>query len=167
MKLKILVTFALVVVLADWVQAAEQRGALVLNKIPIYEFEDPRKSVCIDLFDVKYGQDVPDMRDALDNRNAFCQGRYEMTVRGKPGRTVTLYAQYHFGKQGGFLVVRKTDDRQVWISDLEDLPSGRWTTVPASRQSGGYQAFYREGPAFDQNISSVKWGQWWPGKTPE
>jgi len=166
MKYKSIVVIGFILFLAGNLYASEQRGALVLNKIPIFEFESPKKLGCTALYDVRYGRDVPDMRDFLDNRNAYCQGRYEMTVRGEPGRTVTLYSQYNFGKGGGFLVVRKTDDKMVWISDLESLPAGQWTTVPASRQTGGYQAFYRKSSGFDQNISSVQWGEWWQGETP-
>jgi hypothetical protein len=164
MKLRVFVVLGLVCVLIGVVQASEQRGALVLNKIPIYEFEDAKKLGCTDLYDVKYGRDVADMREF---RDFHCQGRYEMTLRGKKGRTVTLYAQFSYGKKGGFLVVRKTDDKKIWISDLENLPSGQWTTVSANHQSGGYEAFYRKGSGFDQNISSVKWGQWWKGRTPK
>ncbi len=164
MKFKLLIVVSLIGFLVGTLHAAEQRGALVLNKIPILEFEDPRKGVCIALYDVKFGRDVADMREF---RDFFCQGRYEMTVRGKSGRTVTLYAQFNYGKRSGFLVVRKKDDRKVWIDDLESLPPGQWTTVKAGRQTGGYEAFYRKASGFDQNISSVKWGQWWQGETPK
>lgn len=167
MKLKILMTVSWVVFLSGALHASEQRGALVLNKIPIYEFEDARKLGCTGIYDVKFGQNVADMRsDSPNNRNSFCQGRYEMTVRGDKGRTVTLYAQYNFGQENGFLVVKKTDDRLVWIHDLENLPAGKWTTVPATNQSGGYEAFYHSGSGFDQNLASIKWGQWWQGDIP-
>ena len=167
MKLKILMAISLVGFLSGTLQASEQRGALVLNKIPIYEFEDARKLGCTGIYDVKFGQNVSDMRlDSPNNRNSFCQGRYEMTVRGDKGRTVTLYAQYNFGQENGFLVIKKTDDRLVWIHDLENLPAGQWTTVPADRQSGGYEAFYHSGSGFDQNLASIKWGQWWQGDIP-
>jgi len=163
MKLKFLIAMCLIGFSAGTLQASEQRGELVLNKIPIYEFEDPRKNVCIGLYDVKFGRDVSDMREF---RDFLCQGRYEMTVRGKPGRTVTLYAKFNFGQENGFLVVRKTDDRKVWIPDLESLPSGQWTTIPANSDSGGYEAFYHGGPQFSQRVASVKWGQWWQGDIP-
>ena len=167
MKLKFLIAICLIGLWAGTLQASEQRGALVLNKIPVYEFDDARRIGCTGIYDVKFGQDVADMRrDAPNNRNSFCLGRYEMTVRGDKGRTVTLYAQFNFGQEGGFLVVKKTDDRMVWIHDLENLPAGQWTTVPASRQSGGYEAFYHKGSGFDQNLSSIKWGQWWQGEIP-
>jgi hypothetical protein len=165
MKLKIISILSLTLLLAGNLYAYEQRGALVLFKIPIYEFEDARKLGCTELYDVKFGENVSDMR-GFPNRNAFCQGRYEMTVRGEKGRTVTLYAQFNFGQEGGFLVVKKTDDKMVWIADLEYLPPGKWTTVPATRQSGGYEAFYHNGSGFDQNLSSIKWGQWWQGDIP-
>jgi hypothetical protein len=164
MKLRCLVTLGLIGILFSTAQAVEQRGALVLNKIPLYEFEDARQLSCTEMYDVKQGRNVADMREY---RNYFCQGRYEMTLRGEKGRTVTLYAQFNFGQKGGFLVVRKMDDRLIWIPDLENLPAGRWTTIPASRQSGSYEAFYRKAWGFDQNISSVKWGQWWQGDAPK
>jgi hypothetical protein len=165
MKYTYISVIGLVLFLVGTIQASEQRGALVLNKIPIYEFEDAKKLGCTELYDVKYGRNVADMR-SFPNRNAFCQGRYEMTVRGEKGRTVTLYAQFNFGQEGGFLVVRKTDDQLVWISDLENLPPGKWTSIPANRQSGGYEAFYHDGSGFDQNLSSIKWGHWWQGDIP-
>ncbi|MDH3256278.1 MAG: hypothetical protein OEM27_01565 [Nitrospinota bacterium] len=167
MNYKSIVVIGLILFLGGNLYASEQRGALILNKIPIFEFESPNKLACIELYDIKYGQNVADVReDPVNNRNAYCQGRYEMTVRGEPGRTVTLYAQFNFGQENGFLVVKKTDDRKVWIYDLESLPPGRWTTVPASHDSGGYEAFYHSGPAFDRNLSSIKWGQWWQGDIP-
>lgn len=164
MKYSTFAGFSLILLLAGTLQAAEQRGALVLNKIPIYEFEDAKKLGCTEMYDVKQGRNVADMREF---RNFHCQGRYEMTLRGEKGRTVTLYAQFNFGKKGGFLVVRKTDDRKVWINDMENLPSGRWTTVSANHQSGGYEGFYSDASGFDQNISSIKWGRWWQGDTPK
>ncbi len=163
MKYKIIVVVGLILFLSGTLHAAEQRGALILNKIPIYEFEDARQLGCTEMYDVKYGRDVADMREF---RNFHCQGRYEMTLRGEKGRTVTLYAQFNFGQKAGFLVVRKMDDKMIWIHDLENLPPGQWTTIPASRQSGGYEAFYHKGSGFDQNLSSVKWGQWWQGDIP-
>ncbi len=164
MKYTYITVIGLILFLAGTLQASEQRGALVLSKIPIYEFEDAQEIGCSALYDVKQGRDVADMREF---RNFQCQGRYEMTLRGEKGRTVTLYAQFNFGKRSGFLVVRKTDDRLIWIHDLENLPAGRWTTIPASRQTGSYEAFYREASGFDQNIASVKWGQWWQGDAPK
>ena len=163
MKLKLLITISLIGLWAGTLQAVEQRGALKLNKIPIYEFEDAKRLACTEIYDVKFGQNVADMREF---RNYHCQGRYEMTLRGDKGRTVTLYAQFNFGQESGFLVVRKTDDRLVWIHDLESLPAGRWITVAAKRDTGGYEAFYYGKSGFDQNLSSVKWGQWWQGEIP-
>ena len=163
MKYKYITVIGLILFLAGTLQASEQRGELVLNKIPIYEFEDAKRLGCTEIYDVRYGRDVADMREF---RNYHCQGRYEMQVRGEKGRTVTLYAQFNFGQGNGFLVVRKTDDQLVWIYDLEDLRPGQWTTVPASRQSGGYEAFYHGGSGFDQNLSSIKWDQWWQGDIP-
>jgi hypothetical protein len=164
MKIRFLIFFGFFLMMVNTALAVEQRGALILNKIPIYEFEDARRLGCTELYDVKHGLNVADMRDF---RNFLCQGRYEMTLRGDKGRTVTLYAQFNFGREAGFLVVRKNDDRKIWIHDLENLPSGTWTTVQAGPQTGGYEAFYRKGSGFDQNISSIKWGQWWQGDTPK
>ncbi|MDH5763508.1 MAG: hypothetical protein OEZ51_11025 [Nitrospinota bacterium] len=164
MKLKAIIFAGWVCLMVGAVHAAEQRGDLILKKIPIYEFEDARKLACTALYDVRYGRDVADMREFP---YFLCQGRYEMTLMGEKGRAVTLYAQFNYGKSNGFLVVRKRDDRPVWISDLENFATGRWTTVQANHQTGGYEAFYRKGSGFDQNISSLKWGSWWQGETPK
>lgn len=144
--------------------AVEQRGALILNKIPIYEFEDARQRSCMEFYDVKFGRNVADMREF---RNYHCQGRYEMTLRGNKGRTVTLFAQFNFKGKAGFMVIRKLDDKTIWINDLEAVTPGRWVTVKAKGQYGAYEAFFKYGSGFDQNISSIKWGQWWEGETPK
>ena len=164
MKYKYIAAVGIMILfLVGTLEASEQRGALVLNKIPIYEFEDAKRLGCTEIYDVKFGRNVSDMREF---RNFFCQGRYEMTVRGDKGRTVTLYAQFNFGQENGFLVIKKTDDQLVWVHDLENLPAGQWTTIPADRQSGGYKVFYHSGSGFDQNLASIKWGQWWQGDIP-
>lgn len=143
--------------------ALEQRGALVLNKEPLYEFESPRKLACTELYDVRAGRNVPDMREF---RNYFCEGRYTATLRGKAGRTVTLFGSFNYGKRGGFVVIEKKDDRTIWVDAIEDIPSGRWVDIKGSGNYGAYRAFYHAAPQFSQSISSIKWGKWWRGKIP-
>ena len=92
--------------------ALEQRGALILYKEPLYEFENARKGICEGLFDVKAGENVPDMRDF---RNYHCQGRYTLTLDGNAGRMVTLFGKFNFAKDWGYLIIVKKDNRKVWV----------------------------------------------------
>ena len=114
---------SLVGFLSGTLQASEQRGALVLNKIPVYEFDDAGRIGCTGIYDVKFGQDVSDMRsDFPNNRNSFCLGRYEMTVRGEPGRTVTLYAQYQFWS-GRWFSGDKKNRRPIGLDSRSGKPT--------------------------------------------
>ncbi|QPJ60402.1 MAG: hypothetical protein G3M70_00250 [Candidatus Nitronauta litoralis] len=116
------------------------------------------------LYDVPHGED----RGRIDDFNHFQgQKRYSLTLDGEAGRIVTLYARPHFKGNAGFLVIRKTDDRQVWIQDLMDFPKGVWHSVPSQNGYGGFEVYSQAAPLFDQNISSVKWGKWWSGEKPQ
>ena len=64
------------------------------------------------------------------------------------------------------MVVVKNDDQKIWLNNLEDFPSGKWVSFQANRNSGAYQIYYKSMSLFSQNISSVKWGTWWKGETP-
>ena len=145
--------------------ASEKRGDLVLKKEPLFEIgATPMVAGCEGLYRVAAGKDVPDMRDF---QYFVCEGRYTLTFSGNKGTTISLFGKFKYQKESGFMVIVKNDDRQLWVINLGDIPSGGWTTVKAGRQSGSYKVYYRKAPRFDQNISSVKWGQWWQGDTPE
>ena len=153
----------LILVLAGTAQAAEQRGALVLHKEPLFEYEDKGSSGCDGLYDVKAGKNVSSMRD-FDYY--FCEGRYTFTLKVKKGTTVTLFGQFKYKKRAGFMAVVKKDNRKIWLNNLEDFSSGKWVNVKANRNTGAYKLFYKSKSRFSENISSIKWGKWWQGKTP-
>ncbi len=158
------IVIPLILIVAGTVQAAEQREALVLHKEPLFEYDEKGSSDCDGLYDVKAGKNVPDMRDF---RLFFCEGRYTLTLKGKKGTTVSLFGQYKYKKKAGFMVVVKNDDRKICLNSLEDFPSGKWVNVKASRNTGAYKFYYKSVSRFSENISSVKWGTWWKGKTPK
>ncbi len=164
MKLKCLTAIYLVLVLTGLLEASEQRGALVLHKEPLFEYEDKGSSDCDGLYDVKAGKNVSSMRD-FDYY--FCEGRYTFTLKGKKGATVTLFGQFKYKKGAGFMVVVKNDNRKIWLDSLEDFPSGKWVNVKANRDTGAYKLYYKSKSRFSENISSLKWGKWWQGKTPK
>lgn len=164
MKFIVSVVILLVLIVAGTVQAAEQRGTLVLHKEPLFEVEERGSSDCDGLYDVKAGKNVPDLRDF---RLYFCEGRYTMTLKGKKGTTVSLFGQFKYKKKAGFMVVVKKDDRKIWLDSLEDFPSGKWVDVKANRDTGAYKFYYKSKSRFSENISSINWGQWWQGKTPK
>lgn len=164
MKFIVSVVILLVLIVAGTVQAGEQRGTLVLHKEPLFEVEERGSSDCDGLYDVKAGKNVPDLRDF---RLYFCEGRYTMTLKGKKGTTVSLFGQFKYKKKAGFMVVVKKDDRKIWLDSLEDFSSGKWVNVKASRDTGAFKFYYKSKSRFSENISSIKWGKWWQGKTPK
>jgi hypothetical protein len=164
MKLKLLVVICLIGSLVGVLHAAGQRGALILYKEPLFEFEGTRPSDCDALYDVQAGKNVPDMRDF---RQYFCEGRYTVTLKGKKGTAVTLFGQFKYKKRAGFMVVVKNDNRKVWLDNLEDFPSGKWVNVKANRDTGAYKFYYKSVSRFSENISSIQWGKWWEGSIPK
>ena len=164
MKFKYVWPVILVLILSGTLQAAQQRGALVLHKEPLFEYEERDSSDCDALYDVKAGGNVPDMRDF---RKYFCEGRYTLTLKGKKGTTVTLFGQFNYKRGAGFMVIVKNDKRKIWLDDLEDFPSGKWVNFKANRDTGAYQIYYKSVSRFSENISSIQWGTWWKGKNPK
>ena len=141
---------------------AKGRSGLILNAEGLREMFTSF-GANYDLYDVPLGED----RSRIDDFYLYGgQNRYTLTLEGEAGRTVTLFARADFGREGGFLVIRKTDDRLVWIRDLMEFPANRWHTVKGENGYGGFEVFYFPAPRFDQNIASVKWGHWWTGDTP-
>jgi len=142
----------------------EQRGALVLYKKPLFNPGGGGGSFCDGLHDVAAGKDVPDMRNFL---YYACEGRYTLTLSGNKGTTLSLFGKFNYQKENGFMVIVKSDNQKLWVINLNSIPSGKWVSVEAGRQTGAYAVFYRKAFGFDQSISSLKWGQWWQGDTPE
>ncbi len=137
--------------------AGENRTELVLLK----EFLDPgslftKGRACDEVFIIKNGQDYPDLRDM---RNYFCEGEYSVTLDGPPGTTVTLYGQFFFVEEQGYLTLTKTDHRRVWLWDLEDFPNEKWVVAEANKDTGAYEVFYHASPNFKMKLGSIKWNE--------
>jgi hypothetical protein len=158
MKLKtiwllLIVTFAFPPV--NW--AVETKTELILFREtfdPFTIFHSGR--MCENVYYLKKGRNAEDLRDM---RNHFCEGEYTMTLDGPPGTTVTLYGQFFYGEDRGAITVTKTDNRQVWIWDLEDFPDRKWVVAEANKSTGGYEVFYKAATNFKINIGSVKWDE--------
>jgi len=166
MKIKIIIVGVMIVLIQSSLVFARQE--LMLSKEQQFDASpsiDSFHTDCDSLFYVDSGKDIPDMR--RDFRNYFCRGMYTLTLDGPPGTTVTLFGGYYFDQKRGYLVLRKKDNRKIWLLELDDYPGNQWSTTKASAQSGAYDAFYYPAPNFRRNVSSVKWGQWWPGSVPE
>ncbi|GJL79107.1 MAG: hypothetical protein NPINA01_20960 [Nitrospinaceae bacterium] len=144
--------------------AYANEGELVLDKIRLDFQISLGDSSCDELMNIASGKNIPDMR-GFDCYHRT--GKYTLTLAGPPGTTVTLFGEVSFGKDRGYLVIRKTDDRPVWLLDLEDFTSDQWNRVEAKRQSGAYEVFYHAAPIFSQNVSSIKWEKWWPEDRPD
>ncbi len=153
--------FCSFVIVANPAWAIEQRGDLALIKEPLDE--SLGSDTCGGTFDVHSGEDVPSMKGF---RHYFCSGRYTLTFSGDKGSLVTIFGLGDFEKANGFMVIRKMDDRKVWLTDLEAVPSGKWVRRKPTSDSGGVQIYYSSGTQFSQRLSSVKWGKWWEGRNP-
>jgi len=167
MKIKIFFGGLILVLVCSSVVFAKQE--LMLSKEQMFDSgpaldRHPFSSDCEALYYVDLKEDVEDMR--RDFRNYFCPGMFTLTLDGPPGTTLTLFGSFFFGKERGFLVLKKRDDRKVWILHLEDFPDEQWFTSEATNKSGGYEAYYYPAPNFRRNVSSLKWGQWWEGTDP-
>ncbi len=165
MKIKIIVVGIMIVLIHSSLVFAKQE--LMLSKEVQFDSGpalDNHHRDCDALFYVDSGEDIADMRREF--RNYFCEGMYTLTLDGPPGSTITLFGGYNYGQERGYLVLRKRDDRKIWLLELEDYPVNQWSTTEGSSQSGAYEAFYYPAPNFRRNVSSIKWGQWWSGEIP-
>ena len=88
------------------------------------------------------------------------------TQRGAPTGFDLPVREVRLSAGAGFIVVVKNDDQKIWLINLEDFPAGKWVNFQANQDSGAYQIYYKSMSLFSQNISSVKWGTWWKGETP-
>ena len=119
------------------------------------------ESACFQLIYIDLGRDVPDMRDELLDANcSLTDSKYSLTLTGPPGTTVTFFGKYNFKKGNGFLTIRKKDDKKLWLLDLTDFPGGQWHTSEATDDSGAFESFYNPSPMFEQQVSSIKWGEY-------
>ena len=137
--------------------AGETKTELVLLK----EFQNPEALFykgrhCKEAFTIKKGRDFPDLRKM---RNYFCEGEYSIILDGPPGTTVTVYGQFYFGENHGYLTLTKTDHRRVWLWDLEDFPDGKWVVADANKDTGAYEVYYHAGSDFRMRLGSVKWNE--------
>lgn len=166
MRIMIFVVGMLVFLIHSSLVFAKQE--LMLSKEQIFDsgpaIDTDFRGDCEQLFYVDSGEDVADMRREFPNY--FCEGMYTLTLDGPPGTTVTLFGNFSYSQERGFLVLKKKDARKVWILGLEDFPGQQWSTTMANSQSGAYEAYYYPAANFRRNVSSVKWGQWWPGTVP-
>ena len=164
MKLKILVAVLGFSTLLAFPGFAKE-GQLYLFKDQSFDtspiMQDERFADCDQLFKVALEKDVPDMRRDFDYY--FCEGMYTLRLDGPKGTTLTLFGNFFYGQGGGYLVLKKLDDRMLWLLDLEEFPAERWMSFDAGKDSGAFEAYYHPAPNFRKNLSSLKWGQWWKG----
>jgi len=138
-------------------------GKLMLDKLVMDYTISVGDSSCDRLMYIDSGEDVRSMHAYPCY---YRTGRYNMSLFGPAGTTVTLFGKQSYEKEKGYLIIKKKDDRLVWILDLEDFPNRKWVNKMAAKDSGAYEAFYSSAPIFEQNVSSVKWGNWWHANQP-
>ena len=166
------IVFALILVstLVTIAEAGKENGDLTLYKDPILEFTSARGigSICQGPFTLEGGKDTPDLRNNL--RNFHCQGKFSLAMEGPKDKMITLFGGFNYSKENGFMIIRKTNDKKVWIPDLMNHPANQWVSVTPptghDEEYGTYEVFYSPTPNFDQKLASLKWGQWWKGGNP-
>lgn len=164
--MKILIGAAVLVFSIGASPVTATNGELVLFKETIIDewSRSPFGGECAGLFPVNPGENIPDMRGF---QYYFCEGIYSLTLEGPPQSTVTLFGSFFHKTEQGYLILRKTDNRKVWVIHLDWFEPGKWIHVASEDERyGSYDVYYREAPSFERNVSSVKWGQWWTGEPP-
>ena len=141
-----------------------QADELVLDKLRLDRNISLGDSACDELMYIDKDKDVYNMRGFPCFERT---GKYTLTLDASPGTLVTLYGESEFGKNNGFLILKKIDDQPLWILDLENVSAGSWTHKAKTRDSGAYEAFYRPAPLFKENIASIQWGKWWTDGIPK
>ncbi len=154
--MKITTFFAALCFLICFTGLAFAKSELVMEKKVLnYAQMGIGDQACMELIIIKKGRNVTDMRD---EHCAYSEGKFNVTLSGPPGTTITFYGRDGFRKGNGFLTIKKKDDQMLWLWDLTDFPSGQWHTSEANDRSGAFEAFYNASPIFEQSVSSIKWG---------
>ncbi len=132
---------------------------LTLYKAPFFA-EPPffYPSQCSGLFSIDGDRNYSSLRDFV---YFYCNGGYTLTLDGPANTLVTLFGNPDYRVDRGYLIVRKTSDKRIWLKDLNYLEPGVWKTVEGDESYGDYQYYYRPFPSFSEKVASVKWGQWW------
>jgi len=162
--LRVIRGIPILVVFLGFAPLTSLAGELALLKESITEEGTihPFSMECSGIFYVKQDANVQDMSDFQDYS---CEGIYSLTLEGPINTTVTLFGNFFYITDRGYLILRKTDDRKVWVISLESFKPGTWFHVDSKdKRYGSYDIYYHEGWHFERNISSVKWGKWWMGK---
>jgi len=131
------------------------KDEMVIRKENMYWAVTIEGDACYKLIDIEVGRDVPDMRN---EPCGLSEGKFSFTITGPPGTTVTLFGRYNFKKDNGFLIIKKKDDKQIWLQDIIAFPPDKWFYSEANEDSGAFDAFYNPSPMFEQSISSIRWG---------
>ena len=147
-----LTTFTILICIPD---PSFGKDEMVLRKETMYWATTIQDDVCEILIPIKVGQDVPDMRN---QPCSLSHGKFDLTLSGPPGTTVTLFGEYNFKKENGFLTIKKKDHRKIWLLDLIYFPADQWYYSEANEDSGAFETFYNPSPIFEESISSIKWG---------
>jgi hypothetical protein len=158
MKIKTILILSLLVASI----ATPSLGKEIKTQLTLYKsIEDQRAIImkgrlCKTSIHIRKDKDISSMSDM---RNRFCEGEYSLSLDGPAGTTVTLYGQYFFGKGRGYLVLTKTDDQKIQVSNIDNFPAEHWVVSQANKDTGGYEAFLKASPDFKTNLSSVQWNK--------
>jgi hypothetical protein len=132
------------------------RNELVMAKEVMYWATHSRNSdsPCSRRIKIEIGRDVSDMRD---EPCGYSDGTFSLTLSGPPETTVIIFGDYNFKKENGYLIIKKKDDRVIWLLDLISFPDDQWFASKANDNSGAFETFYSASPTFEQYVSSIKW----------
>jgi hypothetical protein len=136
--------------------ACAEEGELTLHLEVNYFSTSPGISDCDRSVKIKNGKNIKNTAKLpCFNQN----NKLTLTLEGPKGTQVTLFDRVGYGNDSGYLIIKKNDDRLVWILDLENFPDAKWHSIKANMETGAYDVFYKSAPTFKQNIASIKWGE--------
>ena len=154
--MKIIIFTITLIFLIGFTNCTFAKDKIVLRKEAMYWAVTVDDDVCYKLIDIEVGRDVPDMRD---EPCSLRDGKFSFTITGPPGTTVTLFGRYNFKKGNGYLIIKKKDDKKIWLQDIINFPPDQWFYSEANDNSGAFDAFYNPSPMFEQSLYSIKWGE--------
>ena len=122
---------------------------------------DPQYIICTPCDETiifNQNQNVPNFREY----GLYLQsGYYLLYLTGPKGTVLTLFGAESFDPLGGYLIIKKTDNRSISIENLESFETSKWYNVKPTKGEGGYKLYYRHVYRFKQNIASLRWDLWW------
>ncbi len=137
MSKKVIWTIVILAVGFPGVNCAEEtKTELVLIKQLVNKFTPVTKRHTFEtIFTVEKGWNYTGF---LETTNVFCPEEYSLILDDPPRTTTTVYGQPFFKGDCGYVTLKKSDYRRVWVWDPEYFSDGKWAIAKANKDIGTY-----------------------------